>query len=100
MTKFIYMSKIDLYQSIHQNIHQGSIKVSIAYQRKRKKGIIKLKNPKDYPTKKNRKVLIVFDNIIADMEANKKLIPIITESNKLLYYENIQQKGTSTNSIE
>ena len=38
--------------------------------------------------------------MIADMEANKKLIPIITESNKLLYYENIQQKGTSTNSIE
>ena len=30
------------------------------------------------PTKK-RKVLIVFDDMIVDMEANKKLIPIVTE---------------------
>ena len=30
------------------------------------------------PTKK-RRVLIVFDDMIADMESNKKLIPIVTE---------------------
>ena len=59
-------------------------------------GIKKLKNPKaffDYsqkiddvyenledcnPTKK-RRVLIVFDNMIADMESNKKLNPKVTE---------------------
>ena len=58
-------------------------------------GMIELKNPKtitDYsqtidvyensenfnPIKK-RKVLIVFDDMIADMEANKKLSPIVTD---------------------
>ena len=35
-------------------------------------------NLKDYPTKKSR-VLIVFDDMIADMESNKKLSPIVTE---------------------
>ena len=36
-------------------------------------------NLEDYnPTKKNR-VLIVFDDTIADMESNKKLNPIVTE---------------------
>ena len=35
-------------------------------------------NLKDYPTKK-RRVLIVFDDMIADMESNKKLSPIVTE---------------------
>ena len=36
-------------------------------------------NLEDYnPTKKNR-VLIVFDDMIADMESNKKLNPIVTE---------------------
>ena len=35
-------------------------------------------NLKDYnPTKKSR-ALIVFDNMIADMESNKKLSPIVT----------------------
>ena len=57
-----------------------------------KVGIKKLKNPKaliDYlqtignpyknynPTKK-RTVLIVFDGLIADMESNQKLSPIVT----------------------
>ena len=35
-------------------------------------------NLKDYPTRKSR-VLIVFDDMIADMESNKKLSPIVTE---------------------
>ena len=37
------------------------------------------KNIEDYNTKKNRKVLIVFDDMIADMINNKKLNPIVTE---------------------
>ena len=37
-------------------------------------------NLEDYNnTTKKRKVLIVFDDMIADMEANKKLSPIATE---------------------
>ena len=39
--------------------------VSITYQQRRKK--------------KKRKVLIVFGDMIVDMEANKKLIPVVTE---------------------
>ena len=37
------------------------------------------KNIEDYNPRKNRKVLIVFDDMIADMVNNKKLNPIITE---------------------
>ena len=33
----------------------------------------------DYNPDKKRKVLIVFDDMIADMINNKKLIPIVTE---------------------
>ena len=37
------------------------------------------KNIEDYNPRKNRKVLIVFDDMIADMINNKKLNPIVTE---------------------
>ena len=37
------------------------------------------KNIEDYNPRKNRKVLIVFDDIIADMINNKRLNPIVTE---------------------
>ena len=60
-----------------------------------KVGIENLKNPKaftdysqtidyvyehfeDYTTKKKKRVLMVFHDMIADMESNKKLSPIIT----------------------
>ena len=33
----------------------------------------------DYNRTKKRRVLIVFDDMIADMESNKKLSPIVTE---------------------
>ena len=63
---------------------------------KEKVGIENLKNPKpfidylpaindayknleDYNLKKKRRVLIVFDDMIADMESNKKLSPKVTE---------------------
>ena len=61
-----------------------------------KLGIEKLRNPKifidysqaiddvyenleDYNPTNKRRVLIVFDDMIADMEPNKKLSPIVTE---------------------
>ena len=37
------------------------------------------KNIEDYNPTKNRKVLIVFDDLIADMINNKKVNPIVTE---------------------
>ena len=37
------------------------------------------KNIEDYNPRKNRKVLIVFDDMIADMINNKKLNPLVTE---------------------
>ena len=37
------------------------------------------KNVKDYNPDKKRKVLIVFDDMIADMINNKNLNPIVTE---------------------
>ena len=36
-------------------------------------------NLEDYNAKKKRKVLIVFDDMIADMEVDKKLKPIVAE---------------------
>ena len=48
MIKFVYKSKNDIYE-----------------------------NFEDYNPTKKRKVLIVFDDMIADMESNKKLSPII-----------------------
>ena len=37
------------------------------------------KNIEDYNPGKKRKILIVFDNMIADMNNNKKLNPVVTE---------------------
>ena len=36
-------------------------------------------NLEDYNPTEKRRILIVFDDIIADMESNKKLSPIVTE---------------------
>ena len=36
-------------------------------------------NLEDYNPTKKRKVLIVFDNMISDIEANKKFSPVVTE---------------------
>ena len=77
MAKFIYTSKIHLKQWINY-LFNGTEKA----------GIKKLKNSKvfiDYSEaiddnlKKKRKVLIVFDNMIADMEANEKLSLLVTK---------------------
>ena len=37
------------------------------------------KNTEDYNPNKKRKILIVFDDVIADMLCNKELNPIVTE---------------------
>ena len=37
------------------------------------------KNIEDYNPSKNRKILIVFDDMTADMINNKKLNPVVTE---------------------
>ena len=37
------------------------------------------KNIKEYNPNKKRKILIVFDEMIADMLRNKKLNPVVTE---------------------
>ena len=37
------------------------------------------KNIEEYNPNKKRKILIVFDDMIADMLSNKKLNPIVTE---------------------
>ena len=37
------------------------------------------KNIEEYNPNKKRKILIVFDDMVADMLSNKKLNPIITE---------------------
>ena len=37
------------------------------------------KNIKEYNPNKKRKILIVFDKMIADMLRNKKLNPVVTE---------------------
>ena len=83
------------------------------------------KSIKKYSPNKKRKILIVFDDMIADMLSNKKLNPIVTElfirgrklnislvfitqccSQKyqtkfyaLFYRENSKQKRTSTSCI-
>ena len=38
-----------------------------------------VKNTEEYNPNKKRKILIVFDDMIADMLSNKKLNPIVTE---------------------
>ena len=42
------------------------------------------KNIEDYNPRKNRKVLIVFDDMIVDMINNKKLNPIVLKCQKIL----------------
>ena len=37
------------------------------------------KNIEDYNPSKNRKILIIFDDMTADMINNKKLNPVVTE---------------------
>ena len=82
----IYLYVKDPFESKYQLLINGREKV----------GIENLKNPKafigysqtiddvyenleDYNPTKKRRLLIVFDDMIADMESNKKLSPIVTK---------------------
>ena len=42
-------------------------------------GIYKIKNIEEYNPNKKRKLLIVFDDMNADVLSNKKVNPIVTE---------------------
>ena len=71
MTKFIYISKIHL----NQSISCLSVKVRIKELKNSKALLIIQKQLMMFKTE----VLIVFDDLIADMKANKKLSSIIIE---------------------
>ena len=87
------------------------------------------KNIEEYNIGKKHKILVVFEDIIADMISNKKLNPVVTElfirgsklnipiafitqlyfkvpkdvtlnSTHFFYHENCKQKRTSTNCIK
>ena len=86
MTKFISTSKSHSNQSI------TGTKKSRNYKIKKFKGIDSsqtiddvYENLEDYNPIKKRKVLILFDNMIADMDANTKLSPIVTELFLILF---------------
>ena len=57
--------------------------------------MIFINNNQEYNPNKKRKILIVFDNMIADILNDKKLNPIVTElfirSRKLNYYTIVLQ---------
>ena len=76
----IYLYVKDRFVSKYPSKYPSRIHQSInCLSTEEKKRDCKTKTSKGLSNKKKRKVLIVFDNIIADMEANKKLSPIITD---------------------
>ena len=76
----------DPFESKYQLLINGRDKVGIK-QTKKQKAFIDYsqtiddvyENLEEYNPTKKRRVLIVFDDVIADMEANKNLSPIFTE---------------------
>ena len=81
----IYLLIKDSFESKYQLLVNRKGKVEIKHEKNPKAFIHYsqttddvLQNLKDYNPTKKRKVLIVFDNMIADLEANKKLSPIFT----------------------
>ena len=76
----------DPFESKHQLVTSGEEKVGIK-QTKNSNAFIAYsqtigdvyENLEDYNPAKKRKVLTVFDDVIADMETNKKLNPLVTE---------------------
>ena len=82
----IYLYFKDRFESKYQLFINGREKVGIKKLKSPKAFIVYsktiydvYKNLEDYNPTKKRKVLIVFDNMIADMESNKKLSPKLTE---------------------
>ena len=82
----IYLYVKDPFESKYQLLINGREKVRIKTLKNPKAFIDYsqtidefLKNLEDYNPTKKRRVLIVFHNMIAEMESNKKLSPIVTE---------------------
>ena len=82
----IYLYVKDPFESKYQLLNNGRKKVGIKILKNLKNFIHYsqttdnvYENLEDYNPTKKRRALIVFDNIIADMESNKKLIPKVTE---------------------
>ena len=82
----IYLYANDLYEAKYQYLIKKREKVGLSHYDDPKAFIEYsndmqdvYKNIQDYSPRKNRKVLIVFDDMIADMINNKKLNPIVTE---------------------
>ena len=82
----IYLYAKDLFESKHQLLIKGREKVGIENLKNLKAFIVYsqtiddvYENLEDYNPTKERKVLTVFDDKIADIEANKKLSCIVTE---------------------
>ena len=78
------IDNIYLYSKIHtkQNFYSKNMKMleqSILMIQKLLLSIQTIWMIKDYDPNKKRKILIVFDDMIADMLSNKKLNPIVTE---------------------
>ena len=81
----IYLYAKDLYEAKHQCLINKREKVGLNHEDP--KGFIEYsndmqdfyKNIEDYNPGKKRKILIVFDDVIADMINNKKLNPVVTE---------------------
>ena len=85
-TDKIYLYVKDPFESKYQLLINGREKVRIKTLKNPKAFIDYsqtidefLKNLEDYNPTKKRRVLIVFHNMIAEMESNKKLSPIVTE---------------------
>ena len=83
LTKFNCTSKTHSNQSIH---YLSTKRKSRVKEPKNPKGISHYsqtidvyENLEDYNPTKKRKVLIMFDDMIVDIEANKQLSPIVTE---------------------
>ena len=82
----IYLYAKDLYETKYQYLINKREKVGLDHF-KDPKAFMEYSNDmldvyksfEDYKPRKNRKVLIVFDDMIADMINNKKLNPIVTE---------------------
>ena len=82
----IYLYVKDPFELKYQSLNNGRKKVGIKILKNLKNFIHYsqttdnvYENLEDYNPTKKRRVLIVFDNIIADMESNQKLIPKVTE---------------------
>ena len=84
LKEFIYMSKIHSNQSINRSLKEGKVgiktlNISKAFIDHSQATDDVYENLEDYDPAKKRSVLIVFDDMIADMEPNVKLSLIVAD---------------------